>query len=209
MNKLWEKKIIRGKVAEMLHGIIAHCPCYRQRLTLYAGAAVMLLSACADSEYSNYPCHLVINNSTMQNMTLGSAMNAMSPGVFCRISRDGKTRFKFETNQNSEPSYGMLTAIDQKAQWTIGIYNAIIVGFGNQTGKFYAYDSQCRNCYESSGLTRYALTMNTDGTATCRYCHRVYDMNSGGILIKGDKGRGMIEYRGNTTGTFGILTVNN
>ena len=105
MNKLWEKKIIRGKVAEMLHGIIAHCPCHRQRLTLYAGAAVMLLSACADSEYSNYPCHLVINNSTMQNMTLGSAMNAMSPGVFCRISRDGKTRFKFETNQNSEPSY--------------------------------------------------------------------------------------------------------
>ena len=48
MNKLWEKKIIRGKVAEMLHGIIAHCPCHRQRLTLYAGAAVMLLSACAD-----------------------------------------------------------------------------------------------------------------------------------------------------------------
>ena len=145
MNKLWEKKIIRGKVAEMLHGIIAHCPCHRQRLTLYAGAAVMLLSACADSEYSNYPCHLVINNSTMQNMTLGSAMNAMSPGVFCRISRDGKTRFKFETNQNSEPSYGMLTAIDQKAQWTIGIYNAIIVGFGNQTGKFYAYDRpECR-----------------------------------------------------------------
>ena len=58
MNKLWEKKIIRGKVAEMLHGIIAHCPCHRQRLALYAGAAVMLLSACADSEYKIGRAHV-------------------------------------------------------------------------------------------------------------------------------------------------------
>lgn len=169
---------------------------------------VMPLSSCADSEYSNYPCHLVINNSTMQNMTLCSAMT-QSAGVFCRISRDGTTRFKFESNHGGDTTYGAMTAIDQKAQWTIGVYNAVIVGFGSQDARLYAYDGQCRNCYESTGLTRYALTMNPDGTATCRSCHRVYDMNNGGILVKGDKGRGMIVYRGTTTGPLGVLTVNN
>ncbi len=174
----------------------------------FCSAAVAFFCSCADSEYSKYACHLVINNATMQNMTLGSAMTENSPGVFVRISREGTTKFKFESNQGST-SYGSITAIDQKAQWTIGIYNGVIVGFGAIDGKFMAYDNQCPNCYESSGLTRYALTMNTDATATCRYCHRVYDLNNSGILVKGDKGRGLIKYRAYTTGTFGVLQINN
>lgn len=167
-----------------------------------------LLFSCADSEYSRYACHLSINNATMQNMTLGSAMTEDSPGIFVRISREGTTRFKFESNQGTT-TYGAITAIDQKAQWTIGIYNGVIVGFGAIDRKFMAYDNQCPNCYESSGLTRYALTMNTDATATCRYCQRVYDLNNGGILVKGDKGRGLIKYRAYTTGAFGLLQINN
>lgn len=172
-------------------------------------AVVILFSACGESEYSRYVCHLVINNNTMMNMTLGSAMTENSPGVFCRISREGTTRFKFESNQSSTPTYGAIIAIDQKAQWTIGIYNGIIVGFGNLDHNFHAYDNQCRNCYESSGLTRYALTMNADGTATCKSCHRVYDLNNDGILVKGDKGSGLIRYRATTTGPLGVLSVNN
>ncbi len=170
--------------------------------------ALVLFFSCADSEYSRYACHLSINNATMQNMTLGSAMTENSPGIFVRISREGTTQFKFESNQGTT-TYGAITAIDQKAQWTIGIYNGVIVGFGAIDRKFMAYDNQCPNCYESSGLTRYALTMNTDATATCRYCQRVYDLNNGGILVKGDKGSGLIKYRAYTTGTFGVLQINN
>ena len=88
------------------------------------------------------------------------------------------------------------------------VYNGIIVGFSNLDGKFYAYDNQCRNCYESTSLPRYQLTLGVDGLATCKSCHRVYDMNSHGILVKGDKGKGMIRYKGNTTGAYGVLTVN-
>lgn len=176
---------------------------------LLCGCSALMLGACADSEYSRYACHLVINNQTMQNMTLGSAMNSMSTGVFCRISREGTTRFKFETNQGGDPTYSTLTAIDQKAQWTIGIYNAVIVGFGSGTGRFYAYDSQCRNCYEGSGMPRYTLEITPDGLATCRSCHRQYDMNNGGVLAKGDRGKGMIVYRASTTGPLGVLSVNN
>lgn len=168
-----------------------------------------IITGCADSEYSRYPCHLVINNLNVNNSTLASAMNPNSTGVFCRISKEGTTRFKFESNQGGEPTYGTQTKIDNNANWTIGIYNGIIVGYGNLDGNFYAYDNQCRTCYESSGLPRYALTLGADGTATCKSCHRVYDMNSGGIIVKGDKGKGMIRYHAMTTGPQGVLTVNN
>lgn len=177
--------------------------------TALLSVAVLGLAACADSEYSNYACHLVINNQNLKNSMLGSAMTQESPGIFCRISMEGTTRFRFESNQSSEPSYSPMSAVDQKANWAIGIYNAVIVGFGSLDGKFHAYDNQCPNCYESSGLPRYSLTMNTNGTATCKSCHRSYDMNNDGNLISGDKGKGLIRYRATTTGPLGVLSVNN
>lgn len=170
----------------------------------------LFLSACADSEYSKYRCYLMINNNNIKDITLASAMNIASPGIFCRISMEGTSRFKFESNQGGAPTYGTMTAIDQNSKWTIGIYNGIIVGYGNMDNKFHAYDNQCKNCYESSGLTRYALTLNTNGTATCRSCHRVYDLNNDGNLISGDKGDGLIRYRTNNNPVpYGVLAVNN
>lgn len=170
----------------------------------------ILFSACADSEYSKYRCYLMINNNIIKDNTLASAMNAAAPGIFCRISMEGTSKFKFESNQGGSPTYSVLTAIDQNSKWTIGVYNGIIVGYGNLDNKFHAYDNQCKNCYESSGLTRYALTMNTNGTATCKSCHRVYDLNNGGHLISGDKGKGLITYRtGSNPVPYGVLAVNN
>lgn len=179
----------------------------KTRILLTALLALMT-GGCAEPEYSNYPCHLVMNNLNLKNPTLASAMTADSPGVFCRISKEGMARFKFESNQGGDPTYSPQNKIDNEANWTLGVYNGIIVGFSNLDGKFYAYDNQCRNCYESTSLPRYQLTLGVDGLATCKSCHRVYDMNSHGILVKGDKGKGMIRYKGNTTGAYGVLTVN-
>lgn len=182
-----------------------------RRILSFCGAvcAAVALGGCADSEYSSYACHLVINNLNVNNMTLASAMTAESPGVFCRISKEGTTRFKFESNQGGDATYSLLNAIDQNAGWMIGIYNGIIVGFGNLDATFHAYDNQCPTCYSNTGLPRYALSLGTDGHATCKSCKRVYDMNNGGLLISGDKGKGMIRYRAATTGPFGVLSVNN
>lgn len=169
----------------------------------------LLFSACADSEFSRYRCYLMINNNILKDITLASAMNAAAPGIFCRISMEGTARFKFESNQGGTPTYSVMTSIDKNSKWMIGVYNGIIVGYGNDQ-KFHAYDNQCKNCYESSGLTRYALTMNTDGTAVCKSCHRVYDLNNNGNITKGDKGDGLIRYRTNANPVpYGVLSVNN
>lgn len=171
----------------------------------------VLFSSCSDAEneYSNYPCRFVFDNSANRSPALASAMNVMSPGVFCRITMTGNL-FNFSTNQGLE-DHVRQTAIDQQVSITLGRSNStgIIVGYGilNSPATFYAYDSQCPNCYHEDGLLRYSLTMNTDGTAECGSCHRKYDMNNGGIISSGDGGNKMIRYRAGIAGN--VLSVNN
>lgn len=173
--------------------------------------ATVIFAGCGEteSEYSGYPCRLVFDNSANRSPALASAMNVMSPGIFCRITMTGNY-FNFSTNQGLEDEV-MMTAIDKEVTIILGVYNVtgIIVGYGNlnSPATFYAYDSQCPNCYHEGGLLRYSLTMNTDGTAECGSCHRKYDMNNGGIVSSGDGGNKMMRYRAGVAGN--VLTVNN
>lgn len=173
--------------------------------------ATVIFAGCGEteSEYSGYPCRFVFDNSANRSPALASAMNVMSPGIFCRITMTGNY-FNFSTNQGLEDEV-MMTAIDKEVTIILGVYNVtgIIVGYGNlnSPATFYAYDSQCPNCYHEGGLLRYSLTMNTDGTAECGSCHRKYDMNNGGIVSSGDGGNKMMRYRAGVAGN--VLTVNN
>lgn len=184
-----------------------------KRYTYYIIAllATVLFSGCGETEYeySRYPCRLVFDNTANRSPALASAMNVMSPGIFCRITMAGNY-FNFSTNQGLSDRVTM-EAPDQEVSIVLGVYNGtgIIVGYGNlnNPATFYAYDSQCPNCYHDSGLPRYSLTMNTDGTAECSSCHRKYDMNNGGIVSSGDGGDKMIRYRAGVAGN--VLNVNN
>ena len=183
-----------------------------KRYTYYIIALLTLFTACgdADFEYSGYPCYFTFNNSASQSPALASATNPGSPGIFCRITMSGGAYFNFATNQGLSDRVP-LTAIDKQREYRIGVYNdtGIIVGYGNlnNPATFYAYDSQCPNCFESSNPPRYQLTMHTDGTAECGSCHRKYDMNNGGLVVSGDAGDKLIRYHGSTIG--GVVSVIN
>lgn len=179
---------------------------------------IMLLiffTSCGDTEYefSNYACNFVFNNNASRSLKLSTAMNQMSPGIFCHISVSGKY-FIFDTNtdQGSQEKVPFI-AIDEERSINLGTYNesGIIVGYGNLNSPaiFYAYDNQCPNCYKEAGLPRYGLTMETTGKAKCNHCNREYNMNNGGIISGGDHGDKLIRYRCSTTGPQGILSVIN
>lgn len=183
-----------------------------KRYTYYIIALLALLSSCtnAEFEFSGYPCYFVFNNSASQSPALASATNPASPGIFCKITLADATHFGFQTNQGLSDRVAM-TAIDQQRDITLGVYNGtgIIVGYGNLStpAVFYAYDSQCPNCFGNSNLPRYALTMHTDGTAECGSCHRIYDMNNDGLVISGDAGEKLIRYHANASN--GVVSVIN
>lgn len=183
--------------------------------TYYIIVLLALLTACGDTEYeySSESCHLVFDNTSSRSNKLAEAMNINAPGIFCRISISGK-QYIFETNTAPGVKESVnFNAKDALTTQQLGVYNGtgIIVGYGslNNPATFYAFDSQCPNCYKSTYLAQYALTMDTSGHAKCSKCGRTYDMNNGGIVSDGDGGDKMMRYRATTTGAQGVLNVNN
>lgn len=188
-----------------------------QTKVLYSILSLLLvaLSSCSkDSfDFSSYHAFFFFDNSTHQDATLQSALNPMSPGVFCRITEEteGKTvYFRFESNQGLS-SRQKADAQDMQRSRIIGLYNktGIIVGYGSLSSPaiLYAYDSQCPNCYaENPSQYNYKLSFNSKGVATCPKCKREYDLNNNGLCSNGKK---LIKYRATATGPLGVLSINN
>ena len=182
-------------------------------------AICLLLGACsAENEFSTWPCRFAYDNSINQDATLATAMDANSRGVFCQItesSRGGVKYLSFVNNQG-EHSQVRETAMEQQANFILGLNNGIIVGYqtlvtdGFGAG-FAAYDVQCPNCVRATGndiSPNYRIVMSQTGVATCSKCGKQYDLNFGGIILNGEKGdKGLEKYRAATSGPLGLITV--
>lgn len=197
-----------GFVSRIAHSALTNAA------SLFAGLAVLVLGACSEAkfDYSPQKVYFIFDNAVHQDATLQSALNPMSPGVFCRIyeGMDGGARyFYFESNQGLT-SRKKPTAVDTDRTRIIGVYNktGIIVGYGNLSSPapLYAYDSQCPNCYAEKGTPSFKLSLDSKGIATCPTCKRTYDLNNNGITADGDK---LMKYRATCTGPLGLLSVNN
>ena len=182
---------------------------------------VILLSSCGDVvdyEYSSYRNFFTFYNDTHQDPILASAMNSLSPGVYCVIKTNfvsGRYSFSFENNQGLKSAAPVwFDAIDLRLErWKrIGMNNGLIVGYGNldNPSPFYAYDLQCPNCFNTNAvpLRAYELKISSDGFATCSNCHRRYNLNTGGNIVSGESGKKLIRYRASCTGANGVLGVN-
>lgn len=177
-------------------------------------SALFVSCSADDYEYSNHQCYLLLDNSTHLDATLSSALVQLSPGVFCRIYTPGDSYFYFESNQGLS-SKSAMNALDKQRTMIIGVNNGsgIIVGYGtlDYPATLYAFDRQCPNCYEETGLPRYGLTMDDTGMATCSTCQRTYNMNNGGIVASGATGgdKKMMRYRVTYSESTRVLFVNN
>lgn len=173
-----------------------------------------LLFSCGDSqyEYSSRHSYLVLDNSAHQDPTLASAMTPYS-GVFVAITlknKGGAQYYQFTSNQG-QSSESIFNAIDQRRTVLLGMNQGLIVGYSTWSDlTFYAYDRECPNCFNPDvvPIRSKALQMSSTGIATCQSCHRKYDLNSGGIVVDGDKGDKLVRYRAGTTGAYGVLNVN-
>ncbi len=187
----------------------------RKRICWLSIVLTALLSSCSDAlnEYSSYPCYVVVDNSTFLDATIASAMNSVSPGIFCMIQKTmsgSAQQFSFTSNAGLS-STQVFTAKEERMSLVFGMNNGVIVGFGNldSPATFYAYDRECPNCFDPDAIPVRSkpLTMETNGHATCSVCGRIYDMNNRGYIISGDDGDPLTRYPASTTGPYGVLVV--
>lgn len=189
---------------------------FRSLLPLLLTPLLLLIPiSCGDvqREYSTKPCYFVFDNLVHNDATIASAMTPYS-GVFTTVThtmRGGAHYFVFTSNQGTS-SEKIFNAIDLRRTLKLGMNNGLIVGYGKQTDPiFYAYDRECPNCFDDSRvpIRSHPLQMTSNGMAVCKTCHREYDMNYGGHIIKGDGGKKMERYPASTSGPNGELKIIN
>lgn len=182
--------------------------------TLILSLLTMMFSSCgeAEFEYSSAPCYLIIDNSLHHDATLASALTQYS-GTYVTITittKSGARYFSF-TNNVGKHTESIFNAYDERRSLLLGYNGGLIVGFGNSVdGILYAYDRECPNCFDPNMLPLKSrpLSVSENGIAKCGYCKRQYDLNNGGFISNGDKGKKLIRYSCHATGAYGILTVN-
>ena len=190
----------------------------RKRLFAVACAAVMafMFPSCGDiiSEYSTHPCYFVFETSRHgEPTTLGSAVHGV--GIFCKVTtviKGGAKNFRFSTNASNQVDDVPFNAIDNSRTVLLGMNNAIWFGYGNLDipAVFYAYDAECPNCFDPDmvPVKSHPLSVASTGIATCPTCHREYNMNTGGNIVKGDKGDPLTRYHASYN-PAGIVSVTN
>lgn len=182
--------------------------------TFILSLLTMMFSSCgeAEFEYSSAPCYLIIDNSLHQDATLASALTQYS-GTYVTITiitKSGARYFSF-TNNAGKHTESIFNAYDERRSLILGYNGGLIVGYGNSIdGVLYAFDRECPNCFDPNMLPLKSrpLSVSEDGIATCSYCKRQYNLNIGGFICKGDKGKKMTKYNCPPTKPYGILSVN-
>lgn len=182
--------------------------------TFILSLLTMMFSSCgeAEFEYSSAPCYLILDNSLHQDATLASALTQYS-GTYVTITiitKSGARYFSF-TNNVGKHTESIFNAYDERRSLLLGYNGGLIVGFGNSVdGILYTYDRECPNCFDPNMLTLKSrpLSVSENGIAKCGYCKRQYDLNNGGFISNGDKGKKLTRYSCHATGAYGILSVN-
>lgn len=182
--------------------------------TFILSLLTMMFSSCgeAEFEYSSAPCYLIIDNSLHQDATLASALTQYS-GTYVTITiitKSGARYFSFINNVGKHTE-SIFNAYDERRSLILGYNGGLIVGYGNSIdGILYAFDRECPNCFDPNMLPLKSrpLSVSENGIATCSYCKRQYNLNIGGFICKGDKGKKMTKYNCPPTKPYGILSVN-
>lgn len=183
---------------------------FRKRITGFVILAVMLMfaAACGDdtveSKFSNYRASFTFSPVTSVAPLYG-ALNGF--GEYCAIWADANYYYFSSLVGSAQVNRTALSAY--RTYICIG---GFIVGrsslndIGSAEYPLVCYDRACPNCWHEDNISK-AMRIEENGRAVCDRCHRTYDMNNGGTIVAGDKGKKLIRYR--VSHTSNTLAINN
>lgn len=192
-----------------------------KRITSYLlplASYLLLLTSCgAEQQYTSWSCRFIFNNGTYLDQTIAVAINPTVSGIFCKVTEEtrGGTRYLVFENSHGATSRHQMMAEELRNNLRIGQNNGIIIGVQSMgDNSFTAYDLHCPNCARrENNITNptypVAFDAKIPGFVNCTVCGDQYDLNSGGLLIKGKEGdKGLERYRNaRTEGPTGRVTV--
>lgn len=169
----------------------------KKRLTTFLIVILcMNIIACEDeSPTSGYQVYFKCD------MTYHPFNQITSFGQFITVKMKNNRSYEV-TDANGYTTVTNLSELEMRNPYHYGLGGLIIGTPSMCDGNIWIYDWSCPTC----DIARYRLNITRDATglASCDKCGNVYDLNSGGIPIKG-KGRPLWRYKYTTFGTEVII----
>ncbi len=175
-------------------------------------ALLLTAAGCGGDElYSNdYRCDFRFNTAVHNNTLIQQVVNPLVPGYYVMIgqtTRGGVRQVTLRLGGGATETVPITTAEELLHVPILGAGGTIVVGHSYHYGLL-AFDGQCPNCLQETGNARHPLAFGAAGwQMTCARCGRAYDLNERGVVVKGPKGRKMMEYVARLTGR--LLLVHN
>lgn len=168
------------------------------------------LAACTDDVENEFTSMRAFFRFT-QVATAAPLFTALNnPGQFCTVTYSNDTYYIFSDAAGNSYAY-TLTELDKRTKPEF--VSGLVVGMPavpDLSGNFpvVCYDLVCPNCYAEDVITR-RLSFSGATEMACGRCHRCYDLNNGGIVTEGDKGRKLFRYRATYSNASNTFVVQN
>lgn len=169
----------------------------RITLQIALGFGLMLLATgCAEKatdRYAHIRAFLQFRPVSASAPLLSAVSNQ---GMFCTI-RIGTSQFLFTGPTGASSSWPITDVVRNYGQpecvagFVVGIASTPDL---NGQMPLLAYDLACPNCYAGDAMITKELTLSGE-RLSCSRCHRIYDLQSDGIVVSGDPGQPLLRYR--------------
>lgn len=148
----------------------------------------LLLVSCGGEEQisHDYLCRFTFDKQLHMENKIITAVTAVNSFVWIEMDRrNGIWHVKVHpANGSGDEDIPLTTAVENEFPYELGAYNGIILGCSNFDGPV-AYDRQCRNCLQSTGLFVAPLTWSSKFMEVkCTRCGRTYSLNTGDGLMR-------------------------
>ena len=159
----------------------------------------------AENEYTSSQCYFSFNASYHNASRLLSVVNAYETYAFVYTQPLNGKAYRVVTDiYGTDATYDDITTAEETQRTRIvGLSNGLIIGRSSLDQTLYAFDRQCPNCYQQSGLTAAPLQWASKSyTVKCTKCGREYSLANGGVVSAGETGSRLMRYRITFDGTY-------
>ena len=169
--------------------------------------SLFLMASCqkAEDEYTSHQCYFTFNCTYHNTSRLLDAVNSYDTHpIVTTKPLSGKT-YTVVTSiyGTADTEDNITTDLETQRSHILGLSNGLIIGKSSIDQRLYAYDRQCRNCFDNTGMTNAPLQWaESAGTVKCGRCGRKYNLSNGGIVSEGEGGSPLYKYRITYDGTY-------
>lgn len=175
--------------------------------------SLLTLFSCqkAESEYTTSQCYFAFNFSYHNASRLLSVVNAYETYAIVHTEPLSGKAYRVVTDiYGTDATHDDITTAEETQRTRIvGLSNGLIIGCSSLDQTLYAFDRQCPNCYQASGLTAAPLQWADNSyTVKCNKCGRQYSLTNGGVISAGEPGSRLLRYRVSTDKSTYLIIQN-